>query len=45
VGQIQEAAEAKLQHLVTGLPWGHNVLLMEKIKERKSKNVKRENGI
>ncbi|NIM17193.1 MAG: DUF1016 family protein [Candidatus Aminicenantes bacterium] len=33
VGQIQEASETRLQHLVTGLPWGHNVLLMEKIKD------------
>lgn len=32
VGQIQETANTNLQHLVTGLPWGHNVLLMEKIK-------------
>jgi predicted nuclease of restriction endonuclease-like (RecB) superfamily len=37
VGQIQEAANADLQHLVTGLPWGHNVLLMEKIKDRQER--------
>lgn len=37
VGQIQEAANANLQHLVTGLPWGHNVLLMEKIKDRQER--------
>jgi predicted nuclease of restriction endonuclease-like (RecB) superfamily len=37
VGQIQEAANNGLQHLVTGLPWGHNVLLMEKIKDRQER--------
>ena len=37
VGQIQEAANTNLQHLVTGLPWGHNVLLMEKIKDRQGR--------
>jgi len=37
VGQIQEAANNGLQHLVTGLPWGHNILLMEKIKDRQER--------
>lgn len=37
VGQIQKAANADLQHLVTGLPWGHNVLLMEKIKDHQER--------
>jgi len=37
VGQIQEAANTNLQHLVTGLPWGHNVLLMEKIKDHQGR--------
>jgi predicted nuclease of restriction endonuclease-like (RecB) superfamily len=37
VGQIQEAANTNLQHIVTGLPWGHNVLLMEKIKDRQER--------
>ena len=37
VGQIQEAADTDLHHLVTGLPWGHNVLLMEKIKDRQER--------
>jgi predicted nuclease of restriction endonuclease-like (RecB) superfamily len=38
VGQNQETVKAQFQHLVTGLPWGHNILLMEKIKD----NQKRE---
>lgn len=38
VGQNQETVMTRFQHLVTGLPWGHNILLMEKIKD----NQKRE---
>jgi predicted nuclease of restriction endonuclease-like (RecB) superfamily len=37
VGQIHEAVNTNLQHLVTGLPWGHNVILMEKIKDRQER--------
>ena len=37
VGQIQETVNDSLQDLVTGLPWGHNVLLMEKIKDRQER--------
>lgn len=38
VGQNQETIQPHFLHLVTGLPWGHNILLMEKIKD----NQKRE---
>jgi len=39
VGQIQEADNTDLQHLVTSLPWGHNVLLMEKIKDHQERGL------
>jgi predicted nuclease of restriction endonuclease-like (RecB) superfamily len=37
VGQNQEAVDTSFQHLVTGLPWGHNILLMEKIKDKQKR--------
>jgi hypothetical protein len=37
VGQIQEAKKTSFQHLITELPWGHNILLVEKIKDRQKR--------